>query len=144
MRGRALFFWRLQDGRCYLRMSEGCKNAHGKLASYGKSDRRRTWDHVMPRAKGGGGAFNILLCCRECNALKSAALPSYQHQVFAQRLGMAWHRYENMKEKHRARFLSDWLADPANIALLDALRDGGFISNFAPPAPALTHSRGFG
>ncbi len=113
MQGRKLFFWRLQDGRCYLRACEGCKRADGKMGRRGP--RRATWEHVLPRSQGGALAFNSLLACSECNGKKRSQMPSLEHGEWAQRLGMIWHRYSFAKQAERGVHLDAWLRENAAL-----------------------------
>jgi len=32
-----------------------------------KEPRSMTWDHLMPKCRGGGGGDNRVRCCRKCN-----------------------------------------------------------------------------
>ena len=40
-----------------------------------------TWDHVVPRSKGGSNdRSNIVICCKQCNSMK-AALPLVRFKI---------------------------------------------------------------
>lgn len=39
-------------------------------------DNQRSWDHFVPRIRGGGGNLNLVPSCERCNGLKGEKLPS--------------------------------------------------------------------
>lgn len=61
-------FYRLFSRKTVYERDNGCCQYCGKKIPFDKM----TFDHVIPKSKGGKtGWLNIVSCCRECNAKKS-------------------------------------------------------------------------
>lgn len=59
-----------QDGLCYL-----CREPFTKALP-------PTTEHVIPKARGGGNAGNILLACSPCNSAKGDRLPTPEEMAY--------------------------------------------------------------
>lgn len=73
--------WRISDDvREEVRLRDGrwCRYCRVELVMDAPPTRGGpTYDHVVPRAEGGGhGADNVVLACRPCNAAKGAGDPA--------------------------------------------------------------------